>query len=100
MTGCEIERYHDICKPAFERIEKKLEKIDNSLNGNGSPGVITRLNVIESAATGGWSLIKPILVAVLTSALIGGGIVATRQNTVSAEQIAEVVRQVVKETSK
>lgn len=96
--GCNdnLERYREVCKPAFDRIEKQLSKINESLNGNGKPGILTRLNTLE----GFWGMVKPAIVAIITAGIIGGGVLTLKPESVSAEQIAEVVRQVMKETNK
>lgn len=43
----ENERYEQICRPAFDATEKKLDKILYLLQGNGSPGIITRIDRLE-----------------------------------------------------
>lgn len=102
MTTCgnDLERYHDVCKPAFDRIEEQLKQINHSLNGNGKPGIISRLNVIESAAAGSWSIIKPILISMITAALIGGAVLQTRPDNASAEEIAKAVQVIIQDKNK
>jgi hypothetical protein len=96
--GCNdnLERYKEVCKPAFDRIEKQLSKINESLNGNGKPGILTRLNSLE----GFWGMIRPAIISIITAGVIGGGVLTLKPEPVSADQIAEVVRQVIKETNK
>lgn len=43
----ENERYDEICKPNFEKTDKKLDKVLYLLQGNGKPGLISRIERIE-----------------------------------------------------
>ena len=45
----DIDRYNLICRERFDRIEKKLDAIDKLLRGNGSIGLVTRIDRIEEA---------------------------------------------------
>ncbi len=44
--------------------------------------------------------IRPAIIAIITAGVIGGGVLTLKPEPVSADQIAEVVRQVIKETNK
>ncbi len=52
QSGCQSlgeDRFDDICKPEFESIHTKLDKLDESIRGNGKPGIQLRLDRLESA---------------------------------------------------
>lgn len=51
----------------LEDIDNKLVSIDHALNGNGQPGLKTRVAIIEEAEKNRSYYIKAILTAVLTS---------------------------------
>lgn len=41
------ERYHEICEPRFDRLQETIEKVLELLRGNGTPGLINRINSVE-----------------------------------------------------
>ena len=43
--------------------------------------------------------IRPAIISIITAGVIGGGVLTLKPEPVSADQIAEVVRQVIKETN-
>ena len=78
---CEMSIYSLHCRPAFERIEGKLEKLEHSIIGNGKPGIMTRLDRLEQKALGSpgffpfvqknW-LVLLVLVVLGVQSLVGG----------------------------
>jgi hypothetical protein len=57
------EQYTDVCRSEFAAIRRSIEKLDESIRGNGKPGITTRLDRIEQAAKG---------MAKLTWLIVGG----------------------------
>jgi len=51
MTDCS-EQYDNICKAEFAELHRKLDRIDESLRGNGRPGIQTRLDRVERERLG------------------------------------------------
>ena len=47
---CEQHQYERICRRAFDEINTKLDRLDNSIRGNGKPGINLRLELLEKAA--------------------------------------------------
>ena len=41
------EQYQKICRGEFAAIHAKLDHLDESIRGNGKPGIITRLDRLE-----------------------------------------------------
>lgn len=64
--------YEKHCKEAFEKISKQLEQIDESIRGNGKPGLNARVDNLEkyhAAANKGRSKLLWVIVgAVVTLA--------------------------------
>jgi len=48
MSGCS-EQFEQFCKPQFDSIHTKLDKLDEAIRGNGKPGILVRLDRLESA---------------------------------------------------
>jgi len=48
MSGCS-EQFEQFCKPQFDAIHVKLDKLDEAVRGNGKPGILVRLDRLESA---------------------------------------------------
>ena len=48
MSGCG-EQFEQFCKPQFEAVHVKLDKLDEAIRGNGKPGILVRLDRLESA---------------------------------------------------
>jgi len=48
----ECDRYEDTCKGNFERVFNTLDHIDESVRGNGKPGILIRLDRLEQRAKG------------------------------------------------
>ena len=46
------EQYTDVCRSEFAAIRRSIEKLDESIRGNGKPGITTRLDRIDTAARG------------------------------------------------
>lgn len=92
----ENERYEQVCKPSFENSNKKLDKILYLLEGNGKPGLLTRVDRVEQSimhATGviGWITKNWQLVAVLilvAANFIGGG------KKITPEEIKDISQQI------
>lgn len=51
MTTEHREQWNDVCHPTLQRIERKIDHIDQWVNGNGVPGVKVRLDRIERSQT-------------------------------------------------
>ena len=65
---CPSEQYQQFCKNEFAEIRGKLDKIDESIRGNGKPGIQFRLGRLESAETIRSRLLWAITVATVTLA--------------------------------
>jgi hypothetical protein len=50
MTVCPSEQYENICKGEFASVHTKLDRMDESIRGNGKPGINTRLDRLEQDA--------------------------------------------------
>ena len=50
MTVCSSEQYEDTCKGQFGELHVKLDRMDESIRGNGKPGINTRLDRLEQDA--------------------------------------------------
>ena len=48
MTGCDGQ-FEQICKPEFDAINAKLDRLDEAIRGNGKPGIQLRLDRLEAA---------------------------------------------------
>lgn len=59
------------CKPSFDSINKKLDRLVLSIDGNGTVGIKTRLDRLEVAQRNWQSLYRPVIVAVLTALVMG-----------------------------
>ena len=46
---CPSEQYNQVCKGEFASIHVKLDKLDEAIRGNGKPGILIRLDRLESA---------------------------------------------------
>lgn len=44
---CNDEQYETVCKGEFAELHKKLDTLDESLRGNGKPGIQLRLDRLE-----------------------------------------------------
>ncbi len=44
---CDNKQYENICKDEFGQIHVKLDKLDESIRGNGKPGILVRLDRLE-----------------------------------------------------
>ncbi len=72
QSGCQSlgeDRFDDVCKPEFESIHTKLDKLDESIRGNGKPGIQLRLDRLESAEAVRSRLLWIIAMATVTLAL-------------------------------
>ncbi len=92
------------CRPEFERINRTLEKIDKSLNGNGKPGLNTRIDRVERLASECelrrktqdsrfWEIIRPILIAVIAAVLSAAGVMKFNVPDISKQEIAQIIKQ-------
>jgi len=50
MTVCSSEQYEDTCKGQFGELHVKLDRMDESICGNGKPGIQLRLDRLEQDA--------------------------------------------------
>ncbi|HOD84957.1 MAG: hypothetical protein BWX88_05193 [Planctomycetes bacterium ADurb.Bin126] len=48
MSGCN-QQFESVCKPEFEAINEKLDRLDEAIRGNGKPGIQLRLDRLEAA---------------------------------------------------
>ncbi len=48
MTGCDGQ-FEQVCKPEFDAIHAKLDRLDEAIRGNGRPGIQLRLDRLEAA---------------------------------------------------
>ena len=48
MSTCS-DQFEQVCKPEFEAVHAKLDGLDESLRGNGKPGIQLRLDRLESS---------------------------------------------------
>ena len=48
VNGCEAQ-YENICKGEFAAIHAKLDRLDETIRGNGRPGIQVRLDRLEAA---------------------------------------------------
>ena len=62
--SADMEFYDRHCRPSFERLEKAMGRIEHSLNGNGKPGLLTRVDRLEQSK-GGEKLIDGVVVSFL-----------------------------------
>ena len=63
----EQDQYQDVCRGEFEEIRRKLDSIDESLRGNGKPGLKQRVDQNEQFVHGVVRLQWMVLAAVVTS---------------------------------
>jgi len=47
---CERNQYERVCRQSFCEINRKLDRLDESVRGNGKPGINLRLELLEAAA--------------------------------------------------
>jgi len=57
---------HEHCKTSFEVLFAKIDKLDESIRGNGKPGILIRLDRLEQSAKTQSKLIWLIIGAVIT----------------------------------
>ena len=48
MSECKGQ-FEQVCKPEFEAINVKLDRMDEAIRGNGRPGIQLRLDRLEAA---------------------------------------------------
>ena len=48
MSGCDGQ-FEQVCKPEFDAINAKLDRMDEAIRGNGKPGIQLRLDRLEAA---------------------------------------------------
>ena len=58
---------HEHCKTSFEVLFAKIDKLDESIRGNGKPGILIRLDRLEQSAKTQSKLIWLIIGAVITA---------------------------------
>lgn len=58
---------HEHCKTSFEVLFNKIDKLDESIRGNGKPGILIRLDRLEQDAKRQSKLIWLIIGAVITA---------------------------------
>lgn len=57
----------------LEKIDKSVEKLDHKINGNGTPGIESRLKDIENAEGSRKKAVDTVVKAALTSMVMGIG---------------------------
>ena len=45
----EIDHFETVCRPLFQTINAKLDRVDKAIRGNGITGIQTRLDRLEQA---------------------------------------------------
>ena len=58
---------HEHCKTSFEVLFAKIDKLDESIRGNGKPGILIRLDRLEQSAKTQSKLIWLIIGAAITA---------------------------------
>lgn len=66
MSECN-ERQLETCQDHFEAIHAKLDRLDESIRGNGRPGILLRLDRLEQSALRHGRLIWMIVGAALSA---------------------------------
>ena len=108
IKDCGETIYNLHCKGEFQRINDTLSRIDKSLNGNGKPGVLTRMDRVEHAtgqcverhrqeASRHWDIVKPIIVSVLAAVLSATGVIKFASPQVTKAEVVEILKQVLEE---
>jgi len=108
IKDCGETIYELHCKGEFDRINKTLERIDNSLNGNGKPGLTTRLDRAEGRieqcterhrqeSSRHWDIVKPVIVSVLAAVLSATGVIKFASPQVTKAEVVEILKQVLAE---
>jgi len=112
---CSESIYEFHCRPEFDRINKTLEKIDKSLNGNGKPGLNTRVDRVERSAQALveaqracietrqkaresrnsklWEIARPFIIAAVAAVLTVMGVVRFTEPDISKAEIAQIIKQ-------
>ena len=62
----ESEQYNNVCKREFQDIKKSLGLIDKSLRGNGTVGMVVRIDRLERAEA-----IRSKLLWIITASVVG-----------------------------
>ncbi len=65
--GCEYEQYETFCKTEFADLKTAINKLDNSIRGNGKPGLLVRIDRLEQAEEVRSKLLWLIAASVVTS---------------------------------
>lgn len=68
---CATEQYQSVCKGEFAEINGKLDRLDKAIRGNGHPGILLRLDRIETARANRGRLFW-VLVGAIASGLATG----------------------------
>ncbi len=71
---CNNQQYEDVCKSEFVELHKKLDTLDESIRGNGKPGIQLRLDRLEQDKLTRSKIIWFLLGiggAILTSKIVG-----------------------------
>ena len=92
----ENERFEQVCKPNFERSDRKLDKVLSLLEGNGKPGLVSRIERIEmkcQTASGVLGfLAKNWQIGIVIMILLFNTFSGEKQ--IDAKQIAELAKEV------
>ena len=68
MTECGGQ-FEQVCKPEFDAINAKLDRLDEAIRGNGKPGIQLRLDRLEAAEKSRTRLIWLIVGSAVTLAV-------------------------------
>jgi len=71
MSDGEQDTHCEHCNQQFQEIHRKLDRLDESIRGNGTPGINVRLDRLEQAANRHAKLIWLIVGALATAATSG-----------------------------
>jgi hypothetical protein len=67
---CGNKQYENICKDEFAGLHRKLDSLDESIRGNGKPGINTRLDRLEQAAAKRSRIFWMIIGAIVSTAIL------------------------------
>ena len=68
MSGCDGQ-FEQVCKPEFDAINAKLDRMDEAIRGNGKPGIQLRLDRLDASEKSRSRLIWIITGAAVTLAV-------------------------------
>jgi hypothetical protein len=63
------DQWNDVCRSAFEKIERKIDRIDEAVRGNGKPGLNQRVADLEAMERRRSRLMWIVIAAVVVSSV-------------------------------